>query len=154
MTVESDGWAFNVELTHLYRDVMWLTERATGMSQTRLDILHELFHAQELSQAELQQHLGVEGPVITRIVKQMEADGLVTRRPDPRDNRYTLVAMSEQTRRTHAGVEATNFKEMLGAQMMQGLDDSQREALLRMIRQIAENVHALRESGKITPITK
>ena len=147
MSIEADGWAFNVELTHLFRDVSRITEQVTGMSQSRLDILHELFHADELSQADLQQHLGVEGPVITRIVKQMEAEGLVTRRPDPRDNRYTLVAMRPEVRANRYSGGMTTFRDALGARLMAGLDEVDRAHLLRMIRQIAANASDLRETG-------
>lgn len=147
MTIEADGWAFNVALTHMYRDASRITEQVTGMSQTRLDILHELFHAEELSQADLQQHLGVEGPVITRIVKQMEAEGLVTRRADPNDNRYTLVSMKPEIRAQRYSGGMTNFRDALGARIMAGLDENERANLLRMIELIARNLEEVRETG-------
>ena len=107
----------------------------------------QLFHAEELSQADLQQHLGVEGPVITRIVKQMEAEGLVTRRADPKDNRYTLVAMKPEIRAQRYSGGMSNFREVLGAHLMAGLNEEDRANLLRMIAQIAANASALREAG-------
>ena len=67
MTIQTDGWQFHVEMVHIYRDAMKVVERQTGISQTRLDILHELFHADEISQAELQNRLDIEGAVATRI---------------------------------------------------------------------------------------
>src|SRR5262249_50793049 len=133
------------ELIHLYRDVMRIIERHTGMSQSRLQILHELWHAEEMSQAQLQQHLGVEGAVITRIVKQLEAEGLVTRRADPQDNRFTLVMLSAKARRHHTGTEAMKFKEAFAEQLLQGLDTEERDHLLCVMRQIGENARAIRE---------
>src|SRR5689334_20909845 len=148
MSVGTDGWQFHVSLTHLYRDAMRIVEQQTGMSQTRLEILHELYHADELSQAQLQQHLGVEGAVVTRIIKQLEAMGLVTRRPDPHDNRYTLVAMSEMARRNHAEHdESLNFKDTFGTQLMDGLSEEDRANLLRMMGQIQENAKSMLASG-------
>ena len=138
-----DGWQFVVELIHLYRDVARIIEQQTGMSQSRLQILHELFHANELSQAELQERLGVEGAVITRIVKQLEADELVTRRADPRDNRFTLVAMSDEARRRHTSDDITNFKETFGAQLIEGLSESELRRLLNMLKHIQENAEAI-----------
>src|SRR5262245_53128507 len=93
MSAGADGWQFLVQVAHLYRDLMRATVEQTGVSKTRLEILDVLADDGELSQAELQRRVGVEGPVITRIVKQLEAERLVTRRPDPCDNRYTLVAV-------------------------------------------------------------
>ena len=147
MSVQIDGWQFIVELTHLYRDVMQITEQATGMSQSRLQIMHELFHAEELTQAELQHHLGVEGAVITRIVKQLEAAGLVVRRADPRDNRFTLVALTPEARRiSTVDTDTIKFKETIGAQIMEGLDEEERARLLDMMKRIQENVRAILKS--------
>jgi DNA-binding MarR family transcriptional regulator len=139
----NEGWQFVVELNHLYRDVSWIIEQQTGMSQSRLQILHELFHAGELSQAELQERLGVEGAVITRIVKQLEAAGLVSRRADPRDNRFTLVALSAEARRLQSADDTMKFKETFGAQLLEGLDEDERTQLLRAIKRIQENVEAI-----------
>jgi DNA-binding MarR family transcriptional regulator len=148
MTTQSDGWQFYVELVHLYRDMMRVTEQATGMSQSRLEIMHELFHAEEMSQADLQQHLGVEGAVVSRIVKQLEAAGMVTRRPDPRDNRFTLVALSPEARRRHADIEGARFKETFGAHIFEGLSEADRDNLMQMLKHISENVRTARESGR------
>ena len=140
------GAKFMVDLTHIYRDVMAVIEQQAGMSQTRIEIMHELFHAPELSQAELQKHLGVEGAVVTRIVKQMEAAGIVTRRPDPRDNRYTLVALSARGRQMSDSAESENFQATFGAQLLAGLSEPEQAQLLRAIARVRENARALRES--------
>jgi DNA-binding MarR family transcriptional regulator len=141
------GAKFLVDLTHIYRDSMAVLEQAAGMSQTRLEIMHELFHADELSQAELQKHLGVEGAVVTRIVKQMEAAGLVTRRADPRDNRYTLVALSAQARAMSEGSATTNFQEQFGEELMEGLSAAEQAALLKAIARVRVNAAARRAAN-------
>lgn len=146
MTIQSDGWQFHVKLVHLYRDAMKIVERSTGVSQTRLDILHELFHADEISQAELQKRLDIEGAVATRILKQLEAMGLVNRRPDPRDNRFTLVSMSQEARRNHASETNNRFKDNFGERIMQGLDETDRANLLRMMEQIQANILAISDT--------
>src|SRR5512138_3592258 len=105
-----DEWHIVVELMHLYRDVMRITEQSTGMSKSRLEIMHDLTHTDEMSQADLAKHLGVEGAVVTRIVKQLEAEGLVSRRADPRDNRYTLVALTPHARSLDVTGEAEKFR--------------------------------------------
>lgn len=149
MTIQSDGWQFHIKLVHLYRDAMNVVERQTGMSQTRLDILHELFHADEISQAELQNRLDIEGAVATRILKQLEAAGLVNRRPDPQDNRFTLVSMSQEARRNHASERNNRFKDNFGERIMQGIAEADRAHLLQMIEQIHENVLAIGDANLI-----
>jgi DNA-binding MarR family transcriptional regulator len=151
MTTEKDGWQFVVEIIHLYRDVMRINEQATGMSQTRLEIMHDLNHADEISQAELQKRLGVEGAVITRIVKQMEVEGLVTRRADPRDNRYTLVMLTPYARSLNTAMEAIKFKETFGAQVIEGLDEAERACLLQGLRHMQENIKTFRYPGPGDP---
>jgi len=148
MTNETRGWEFVVELMHIYRDVMQINERATGMSKTRLEIMHELTHVEELSQADLQKHLGVEGAVVTRIVKQLEAKGLVTRRADPRDNRYTLVALTPEARSLNTTTDALKFKDSFGEELMEGLSQADRAKLMRLMRKVGENAKAIREAAK------
>lgn len=146
MSKATDGWQILVEVTNLYRDMMRTTVEQTGMSKTRLEILDVLADVAEMSQADLQQHLGVEGPVVTRIVKQLEAEGLVTRRADPRDNRYTLVTLRADIREMRDNAELVKFKDTFGAQIVDGLDDEERAVLLRGLKRVQENVRALRDS--------
>ncbi len=79
------------------------TVRQPGMSQPRLMLLRELLQTGEISQADLVRRLGMEGTLVTRFVKQMEGSGLLTRRNDPRDNRFTLVALTPAT--THRSTD-------------------------------------------------
>lgn len=74
-------------------------EEYVGISEARLRVLAHLYAEQEVSQADLQRRLRVDGAAITRQVKQMETEGFLVRRPDPGDNRFTLVCL------TPAGVE-------------------------------------------------
>lgn len=69
-------------------------ESFVGVAMSRLHMLAYMYSRGELSQADLQRHLGIDGATITRQVKQMEAEGLLQRRADPKDNRFTLVALT------------------------------------------------------------
>jgi DNA-binding MarR family transcriptional regulator len=143
-----DEWHIVVELMHLYRDVMRITERSTGMSKSRLEIMDDLMHVDEMSQAELARRLGVEGAVITRIVKQLEAEGLVTRRADPRDNRYTLVTLTPEARALNITDDAENFKSAFTADLLDGLTEGDRAELLRLLEHLQKNAHAIREATR------
>src|SRR5207253_4045122 len=89
-----------VVLTHLHRDMSRAFSQQMGMSFSRLLVLHELWHAGEISQTELASRLSMEGALLTRFAKQMEAAGLITRRVDPRDNRFTLVTLAPAGQQT------------------------------------------------------
>ncbi len=65
-----------------------------GVSMVRVSLFEQMNALEEISQAEIQRKIRVGGAVITRILKQMEAERLITRRPDPSDNRYTLVRLT------------------------------------------------------------
>src|SRR4051812_7139396 len=76
-----------------------------GMSQTRVQLLMLLSHG-EISHAVLQERLALDGATLTRQVKQFETEGMVTRRLDPQDNRYTLVSLTASGQQIAAGVVA------------------------------------------------
>lgn len=92
------------ELARTYHEVGVAFERETGMSRSRLHLLASLRGGDELSQAALQNLLGVDGAAITRQVKQLEGDGLVIRRANPEDHRFTLVALTPQGKKVADGV--------------------------------------------------
>lgn len=91
--------SFMQVLARTYHGIAAAFEREAGVSQARLQILANLRLQDELSQAQLQQRLDVDGAAITRQVKQLEAEGLVLRRSSPADQRFTLVALTAQGRR-------------------------------------------------------
>lgn len=134
---------FIVLLVHLYRDMVRAYERHVGMSQSRLELLRELCHKDEMSQTALGQHLGIEGAAVTRFVKDMEATGLITRRVDPQDNRFTLVSLAPEGRCVIQ--EARELKKEFEAQIMEGLSAEERALLINAIQHIQENLHQWQE---------
>ena len=125
-------------LGHLYPDTARAFARRVGMSLSRVEVLHQLMHAGEISQAELQQRLGMEGSLLTRFVKQMEADGLITRRVDPKDNRFTLVNLAP------AGQAALLEMERLGEDfqttLLAGLSEEDQVNFVRTLKHIQRNL--------------
>jgi DNA-binding MarR family transcriptional regulator len=127
-----------VILGHLYPDAARAFSRRVGMSLSRIEVLHELMHAGEISQMELQKRLDIDGAQITRFVKQMEAAGLITRRVDSKDNRFTLVTLAP------AGQQVLQEMETLGeefeTQLLKGLSEKERANLVRMLKHIQDNL--------------
>lgn len=110
----------------------------TGISFSRLLLLHELMHEGELSQAELQRRLRIEGALVTRFLKQMEMSGLVARRADPKDNRYTLVAL------TSIGRAEIKKMDTLRAQsehkLLLGIREKDKKVVIGALKKILENI--------------
>jgi DNA-binding MarR family transcriptional regulator len=114
------------------------------MSQSRLMLLLELRQAGEMSQAELVQRLGMEGTLVTRFVKQMESSGLLTRRSDPRDNRFTLVTLTSTGQ--HIAQQMADFTHTLEAQLLEGLSEEVRATIRQGLEQIQEKYEHLKEA--------
>lgn len=127
-----------VILTHLHRDMSRAFSQHVGMSFSRILVLHELMHAGEISQRELQQRLGIEGALMTRFVKQMEAAGLITRRVDPKDNRFTLVTLAPAGQQMLQKMMA--LKEEFEAQLVEGLSEEERTSLVRTLKHVQDNL--------------
>jgi DNA-binding MarR family transcriptional regulator len=132
-----------VILTHLNRDASRAFAQQVGMSLSRIEVLHELMHAGEISQKELGQRLGMEGALLTRFAKHLEAAGLITRRVDPKDNRLTLVRLAP------AGHPVLQEMERLGEEfqtrLLEGLSEQERACLVRAMKHIQDNLSRWQE---------
>ncbi len=99
------------------------------MSEPRCSALKTLSkHAAGLSQNALALRVGVEAPTLVRTLDQLEGQGLVERRPSPRDRRANLVRISQTGRERLAEAEALGDELRLAAmavftgdEIMQGL---------------------------------
>jgi DNA-binding MarR family transcriptional regulator len=129
------------QISRTYYDLLPAFERFVGMSKSRWGVLALLHRRGELSQAYLQQRLYVDGAAITRQVKQLEAEGLVLRRADPHDNRFTLVALTEAGRQITAGMNEQ--RDTFEALMTGGINAEEIAMLRRCLQQIRENLDSL-----------
>ncbi len=119
--------------------------RYIGMSRARGVLFHMMTVDYEMSQAEIQQRLGVDRSEVTRIVKQMEADGLVTRRPDPADNRFTLVQLTKKGLSLQEEISAK--LQAAEATVLQGLRREDLLCTVRTLTRIRENAERLAAGG-------
>ncbi|MGE5263791.1 MAG: MarR family winged helix-turn-helix transcriptional regulator [Acidobacteriota bacterium] len=119
--------------------------RYIGMSRARGILFHMMRIDQAMSQAAIQQRLGVDRSEVTRIVKQMEADGLVTRRPDPADNRFTLVQLTETGCALQEEISARLQK--ADARLLQGVSRADMLCTVRTLTRIRENAERLATDG-------
>lgn len=141
---QPDDASFAVVLTHLSQDMGRVFSRQVGVSLSRMEMLHELWHAGEISQTELQQRLMLDGALITRFAKQMEADGLITRRVDPKDNRFTLVKLAPPGQQfiDDMGELGDRFE----SDMLAGVSEEDRANVIRVMKQIDANLTRMLEN--------
>jgi DNA-binding MarR family transcriptional regulator len=126
-----------------YFELIGAFGRQVGVRQARLELLSQLRHEDEVSQAVLQQRLGVDGAAITRTLKPLEADGLVTRRADPKDNRFTLVALTEAGRCLVDDVTARRGP--FEALVTDGLSEDDLAVLRHCLERLRANARAIPE---------
>ena len=140
---EEDDDSLSVLLTHVYREMSRAFAQNAGMSFSRFLILHELMHSGEISQSDLQRRIGMEGALLTRFAKQMEASGLIGRRVDPADNRYTLVSLTPTGKRVLTEMRAP--RKAREFQLTRGLSKKEVEDATRAIKRILKNFAESRE---------
>jgi DNA-binding MarR family transcriptional regulator len=131
------------QIARVYYEILPVFERYVGMSKARWSVLMLLWRAGELSQATMQQRLRVDGAAITRQVKQLEEEGLVLRRPDPHDNRFTLVDLTEVGRQLTASMAGK--REAFEALVTAGISEEDIALMRRCLQRIRENVRAFND---------
>ena len=134
------------EIRYTIKALLAAVEQYLGISLARYRLYENLVAAKELSQADLQRRLGVDGAVVTRLVKQMEAEGLVARRPNPSDNRFTLVTLTPKALRS--------IEEMLARRLvaevavLEGISQADVDSLKRTLGRMRQNAQNLSASAK------
>ena len=84
-----------VQVLRLARQITWTFESQAGMSHARIRILGCLLRQGEMNQTDLQAHVETDSAAITRQLAHLEQAALISRRLDPRDNRFALVTLTE-----------------------------------------------------------
>jgi DNA-binding MarR family transcriptional regulator len=138
-----EGKEVFITLTHLYQDVSRAFVQRFGMSYSRILILHELMHAGEISQTEIGRRLEMEGALVTRIVKRMEAVGLITRRVDPGDNRFMLVTLAPMGHQVLQ--EAETLGEEFRTRLLEGVGEQEQVEIIRVMKHIQANLSHWRQ---------
>lgn len=115
----------------------------TGMSQPRLNLLMLLASRGELSHAFLQRRLLLDGATTTRLIKQFEAEGIVSRRLDPDDNRYTLVALTASGQQVAAGLKTAH--DAFQARLLEGISTDEQAVMLRGLARLRANLRDIQD---------
>ncbi len=117
-----------------------------GMSQTRRQLLTLVSQKGELSHAALQQQLSLDGATITRLVKQFEAEGVLSRRLDPQNNRYTLVSLTDSGHSIVAELRAAHSA--FQTRLLDGITKEEQEVMVRTLERLRANIRDIQEIRK------
>lgn len=117
-----------------------------GISQPRLHLLSVVARAGEISHAALQERVGLDGATITRLVKQFEAEGVLSRRLDPQNNRYTLVSLTTSGLQFVVGLQATH--RAFQTRLLDGIPRTDQEVMVRALERFQANIRAMQEHSQ------
>ena len=140
MTSTTDlGWSLGV----LFRDWQRATSDAVGSlphGPRGFQILESLEQADGVRTGALAAHLGIDRTVLTYVIDDLAAAGLLERSVDPTDRRAQRIALTAAGRITLGGLRgrvAAGERELLA-----GLDPAQREVLTTLLGRAAASRHA------------
>jgi DNA-binding MarR family transcriptional regulator len=128
------------DVARLLRTRFDQTARAYGMTRAQWIILARLDRQPGMSQNELATICEVEPITVARLVDRLEARGMVERRADPNDRRVRrlhLLPASEPIL-----TEITRYREILEAEIKDGLDEKDREAFVDVLLHIKSKLTA------------
>ncbi len=120
---------------HLGRRLREIDARA-GLTAARYSALASLRFHGSTNIGELAADERVKAPSMTRLVRDMERDGLVVRRPDPDDGRGVLIVLTSQGEARFDRTRAT--KVALVADFLATLPDSIQQAAATAFRALEE----------------
>ena len=129
------------QITRTYYELLPAFEQHMGQTRARWHLLKQLIHEDQISQSALQQRAGVDGAAVTRQMKQLEEAGVVARRADPRDNRFTLVSLTPKGRLLAARL--MEQRAVFEAQAMAGISQDEILTTQRCLSRIRANLAVL-----------
>ncbi|WP_307854636.1 MarR family winged helix-turn-helix transcriptional regulator [Micromonospora sp. C31] len=150
MTADRDGSPSTTEadgaedgLAEAFRAVTRRLRRRTGEALAPWDVtpgqsraLGVLLRHGALRLSTLAEHLRIAPRSATEVVDDLEARGLVRRRPDPADRRATLVTPTEEGIRAGAAIRAA--RRAAAEELFGGLAPADREQLARILRTLRD----------------
>jgi len=129
---------------HLHHERARCLLHSLGIYRGQPPVLFHLAREDGLSHSELCSRLRLQPATVTKMITRMERRGLVTRRPDPSDQRISRVYLTEEGRR--ADEQARRALEQLREEMLTGLDDDEKDQLRVLLIRVRDNL--LEVAGK------
>ena len=112
--------------------------RPLGLSMAYLHVAITIQEHGPLQQTELLRFVHVEQPTMAALLKRMERDRLISRKPDPRDSRAKLVALTSRARTAVA-----NAKDMMTKvveEALAGVSEPDQRRLVELLQLVIRNL--------------
>jgi MarR family transcriptional regulator, transcriptional regulator for hemolysin len=116
--------------------------RPLGLSQAKWRTIMLVAHAGEgITQKELAELLGVEGPTLVRLLDRLAGDGWVERRDCQHDRRSKRVYLLDRSRETLKQIEAIAGR--LREEILEGIGDTELKQCLATLERIKARAETL-----------
>jgi DNA-binding MarR family transcriptional regulator len=116
----------------LARRLRQMQDESLDLTPSQLSAMAVLLNSGDLLMGQLAAQEKVQPPSMTRIVNSLEARGYVERRPEPRDHRQCLVALTDSGREVL--LANRRRRDQWLAVRLAELDPAEREILRRAVR--------------------
>ena len=139
MTIECGRYSrLFYKMNLLYKEMNGAFEEETGISYTKLEILYQISQTANMCQQDIQQKLGIDAASITRHLKKLEEDKLITRIKDQENKRFLRIALTQdgQNQLKKLIAEKNQYEEQIFA----NLSLEQIEVLEGTFHQISRNI--------------
>lgn len=119
--------------------------RTAGITLSQARVIRALMTGKDgMTQKEIAEGIGVEAPTLVPIIDKMEEDGLVERRQDEADRRNNRIYLTARSRSLWDRIEESLARVRKISQ--KGIPKEEIEALMKVLRSIAENATGYLES--------
>jgi DNA-binding MarR family transcriptional regulator len=108
-----------------------------GLSAERVRMLVTVGHNSPLRMGGLAEQLGVTGRTVTALVDASEAEGVLTRRPDPYDRRAFRLTLTEEGERLLQKIE--KLQQEVTGEIFASLDSAERGKLAELLLRITHS---------------
>lgn len=128
-------------INHASRLLMRLFEqrlRPLDFGMAYLPVVIALEENGALLQKDLAERAHVEQPTMAALLARMERDGLIVRKPHPKDKRASLISLSRK-----AKDRLPSAKEQLGEvleQAMSGFEEAERAMIIELLQRVVGNL--------------
>ena len=125
-----------------FRDLMRRRGERSGIPDRYRELLLHLAHKDGRPQQELALLVGLTPPTVSVTLRAMEQEGYITRAADRKDQRVTLVFLTERGKETNACMR--NYADGYDERIMQGITEEERKICTQVLLRMRENLQAIR----------
>ncbi|EMG38033.1 transcriptional regulator [Desulfocurvibacter africanus PCS] len=134
---ESLGYQVNLA-ARLFARALAMRVEPLGLAPGQFPVLLALWESEGRTQGELCRLVQVEQPTMANTLARMERDGLIQRKPDPRDRRRTVIRLTTRGRDLESPAVAS--ARSINARALESLTSREQSELRRMLGIIAANL--------------